>query len=252
MMQEQLDFFEEKGYFIFKSLIDEDTINKFWAEFEYLIETNPDIEFSKNAKIYRKDQISADERYDLRVINLLSLSLQTRLLSTENNVMSFINKFYNEKLACIQSLAYSKSSRQGPHSDKYLVSPPYIGKYNRNTLCAAWFACVDTDESNGALEIFPGSHKVENKPLLKNFQKDYKGYSQSLIKHIEQNGCKKEVFRAQKGDVLIWHGDFVHGGGKPLDDTKSRSSLVCHYARVEPKNVSGTILLNGEHKIYQR
>jgi hypothetical protein len=34
---------------------------------------------------------------------------------------------------------------------------------------------------------------------------------------------------AKKGDVLLWHAFFVHGGGTIVDPRARRRSMACHY-----------------------
>lgn len=42
-------------------------------------------------------------------------------------------------------------------------------------------------------------------------------------------GLKEQRFRANKGDVLIWHADLAHGGAPIKDRSRTRLSLVAHY-----------------------
>lgn len=171
------------------------------------------------------------DKTSLRAINTQNRSRLCRNMALADQITSLLFLFYEEALSCIQSLAYSRSSQQGAHSDLYLVNPPYIGEYNRASLCAAWIACEDADEKNGGLIIYPGSHHL-TKPRYEDCS-SYQDYSNKLIQLCEDNSIKAEVFHAKKGDVLIWHGDFVHAGGIPIDQTTTRASLVCHYARID-------------------
>ena len=133
------------------------------------------------------------------------------------------------------------SSEQRAHSDKVLVSPPYIGPYDRETLAASWLALEASSEANGALIIYPGSHKLPKRGLFDGFEESYAAYTNWLDTWLQENGFKAVTFRAEPGDILFWHGDFIHAGGaiqSPSDTPPTRKSLVCHYASIPAEQAS--------------
>jgi ectoine hydroxylase-related dioxygenase (phytanoyl-CoA dioxygenase family) len=54
-------------------------------------------------------------------------------------------------------------------------------------------------------------------------------FKQYIASEIEQHGLKAETLLAQKGDVLIWHSQLLHGGSEIIDKRRTRKSLVTHY-----------------------
>lgn len=44
----------------------------------------------------------------------------------------------------------------------------------------------------------------------------------------EERGLETKTFMAKKGDVLIWHGDLMHGGAPIQDQSITRKSLIAH------------------------
>ena len=48
---------------------------------------------------------------------------------------------------------------------------------------------------------------------------------------LEKHGIEEKVVTGKKGDVLIWHGQLLHGGLPINDHTLTRKSLVTHYWR---------------------
>lgn len=146
-------------------------------------------------------------------------------------VTDFLSLYYGTAPSVLQTLTYKYSSQQGAHSDLHLVNPPTTGtKYNRQSLAAAWFACEEANKNNGALVIYPKSHLLDKK-LYTDFD-NYAAYVQYLEKLCADNGIKPEIFEAKKGDVLFWHGDFVHAGGAIESLNTTRKSLVVHYANI--------------------
>jgi ectoine hydroxylase len=99
-----------------------------------------------------------------------------------------------------------------------------------------------TDVTNGPLIYYPGSHKL---PYLKNADLGLKEnrllldenpnakYEQKIQEVLDKNKLHSLEFHANSGDVLIWHGNLVHGGKKMLDNNRTRKSMVIHYLREE-------------------
>ena len=58
---------------------------------------------------------------------------------------------------------------------------------------------------------------------------EYGRVLQRIHEFSAERGLKTERFMAKKGDVLIWHGDLMHGGAKIVDPSLTRKSLVAHF-----------------------
>lgn len=229
-------FFAENGYVVFEKAISDDVIDEFWRDAEHQISENPALRFSVGEEIFdNKTRWSRKIDPDgptLRVIDMERHSAPTVKLALNDIIVDFLRAEYSAAPTCIQTLTYEKSSEQGPHSDKYLVAPPTVGMdYNRESLRAAWIACEATDEKNGALILYPGSHRLAKKQYGKDIA-DYGEYMRYLDNLCEENECSRKTFYAAKGDILFWHADFVHAGGAIKDRTRTRKSLVAHYAQI--------------------
>ena len=225
------EHFFQYGYVVLENAVPIPQVDAFWSEFEQLRHSDPLLQYAEYGDIYLGANLEQSRRMDLRVINLQARSPKCRHMAMHKPIVESIDGFFGKPMSCIQTLTYSKSSRQGAHSDLLLVCPPYAGQYERSTLCASWVACEDANEDNGTLIIYPGSHKIP-KLTLEQCGNDYGRYVNSLQDSCAKNGIRPEFFLARKGDVLIWHGDFIHAGGIPRDSARSRASLVCHYAAV--------------------
>ena len=131
------------------------------------------------------------------------------------------------RMSFLQSLYFPFSSKQGAHSDKFLVSPP--GKpYERETLVGVWIALDESNADNGALFGWEGSHLVPGKPTLQ-AAASYGDYCEGLTGLLSSRGLSQHLIEAQPGDVIVWGSDFVHGGSMPLKPDIPRRSLVLHY-----------------------
>ncbi|BBK38595.1 hypothetical protein STAQ_36730 [Allostella sp. ATCC 35155] len=231
------DLFDREGYAVLRGALLGEEVDAFWSEFEMLRAADGLLLYAEHGSVHRGDEpVIADRRRELRAINTQNRSPRARGLAMHPALAPTIEALAGQTVGCIQTLCYSVSSRQGAHSDKFLVAPSYIGPYDRNSLVASWIACEDAGEENGGLVIFPGSHRLP-KSTVYDFGCDYGRYVSYLEDLCRVHDIAPQCFHARKGDVLIWHGDFVHAGGIPRDASLGRASLVCHYAAVPPDAV---------------
>jgi ectoine hydroxylase-related dioxygenase (phytanoyl-CoA dioxygenase family) len=230
-------FFEENGYVIFQGAVDAGLCAQARAQLAETIERHgPALVCQRFSKIGAFPEFGLKSIFDefniIRITNVEQYSAFFRTLALSDVVKRFLGDYYGgAQPTLLQTLTYAYSSQQGAHSDLRLVSPGWAGNYDRGTLAAAWFALEDADTTNGALVIYPGSHKIEKKQLAE-FD-GYGTYVDYLKDLMAQHGIEEKVFTAKQGDVLFWHGDFVHAGGVATDQSKTRLSLVCHYAKID-------------------
>ena len=234
-LSESLAHFEERGYVVLQQAIDSPQVDDFWEEVERNIGGNEELTLAIYGEVLKNREVGGRvlrNQQVLRIIDLEDHSPKSHDMMLAPAVTRFFHAWYGEAPTAIQTLTYKYGSQQGAHSDLHLVSPPTVGPYyGRESLAAAWFACEDADEANGALVIYPGSHRLLKKPL-QSFGDDYGAWVGYLDTLCRARGCEPEIFNARKGDILIWHGDLVHAGGPIRDFDRTRKSFVVHYARV--------------------
>lgn len=134
-----------------------------------------------------------------------------------------------------QSINFIRGSEQDTHSDSI-----HMTTYPLGGLLGVWIALEDVTDENGPLHYYPGSHKLPYY-LNKDYDnegsalfigsKSYSAYERMIEKKIAEQGLKKEIFRAKKGDLLIWHANLFHGGEKHRNPEATRKSMVLHYFR---------------------
>ncbi len=239
-IDEKILFFKDNGYVVFEQIIPHNLINNFSQDFESLLRDNKPLKVNLlEETISFKDIDSEIEKIKYikfgRFIDIEKYLSLCKELIFYPDISDFLTNLYQgNKPTNLQTLTYKYSSQQGEHSDKYLVSPDWVSGYNRNTLTAAWIALEDSDESNGALIIYPGSHLISDKKRLReDFDNNYGRYVHYCQDICQQNNLQPEYFYAKKGDVLFWHSDFIHAGGSVKTWAKTRFSLVCHYADIK-------------------
>jgi len=135
-----------------------------------------------------------------------------------------------EPIIC-NTINFERGSGQELHFDTWYMAPPKEAQ-----LIATWAALEDISPEAGALRYVPGSHKI--KPYIFNKSgctvASYEELPQAVDyvnEEIERLGLQEETFIANKGDVLIWHAQLLHGGSPVKDPSLTRRSLVTHFWR---------------------
>lgn len=148
-------------------------------------------------------------------------------------LINILNFLLDKEVVPFQTLNFVKGSNQRAHSDSI-----HMTTYPLGYLVAVWIALEDTNEKNGPLFYYRGSHKLpyllnndfnDTSTTLKLGRKDYKNYEDVVEEIIQKNHLEKEVFLAKKGDVFIWHANLIHGGSPTIDHSLTRKSMVIHY-----------------------
>lgn len=169
-----------------------------------------------------------------KILDLHYVSEATRAAVFAEPVTRFLRLVFEADVLAFQSLAFEWGSNQGLHQDSAYV----VVDREPLHLAAAWLALEDISPGSGELEIFVGSHRMDEFVFggdRKFFHPDWDGaevhdrYQAHLAHQIEARGYHRETFLARKGDVLIWSADVVHGGSHVRVPEATRRSLVTHY-----------------------
>lgn len=241
-IHQALETFRVKGYAILRGAVAPELCTQFWGEVEKALDEEADLRVVAGGAPVRnaeRDQpfgpLWDGQGNPQRIIDIEAHVAMTPQLMLHPVVTQFLCGAIGGAPTCIQTLTYSHSSQQASHSDKFLVSPRAAGPYDRETLVASWIALEAADDANGALIVWPGSHRLPKRRLKADFAGDYGAYVRHLETLCREAGIAPVRFHAEQGDVLFWHGDLVHGGGSIADKTRTRKSLVSHYAMLGRK-----------------
>ncbi|MEO1040893.1 MAG: phytanoyl-CoA dioxygenase family protein [Pseudomonadota bacterium] len=232
--------FERDGYAVLRGEVPPSLCDAFWSDVEKSLATDGDLRIVSAGKPVRNAEraqpysaLWSGRGDPERIIDIEAQVARAPQLMLHESIASFLRGALGGAPTCIQTLTYSHSSQQAAHSDKFLVSPRAAGPYDRNTLIASWVALEASDDGNGALIVWPGSHRLPKRRLKDDFAGKYGAYVAHLKELCADAGIEPIRFYAEQGDVLFWHGDLVHAGGKIEEPSRTRKSLVCHYAQVK-------------------
>ena len=219
-------FWVEHGYLIIPGLVSGDSIDRTWTAYETAL---ADGTFGERR--YVNDARTLDDRTldpHLRVPEI-------RALQSDPAVLAWTDLLFGRKTVPFQTIMGHAGSQQAAHSDSI-----HMTTYPLGYLIANWVAFEDITPDSGVLEFYPGSHRL---PYLLSAQVGIapyefkeKGYSvymeryePRLLAECLAAGHTKKTFDAKKGDVLFWHANLIHGGGRRIDPDASRKALVCHF-----------------------
>ncbi|HEU5086116.1 MAG TPA: phytanoyl-CoA dioxygenase family protein [Roseiflexaceae bacterium] len=136
----------------------------------------------------------------------------------------------NEPYA-VQTMLYFKppgARGQALHQDNfYLRAQP-------GTCAAAWMALDPCDESNGCMQVVPGSHRW---PLLCTEKADTSISFTDVTVPIPE-GQEVAPVLMQPGDVLFFNGQLVHGSYPNTTTDRFRRALIGHYIEGDATQVA--------------
>lgn len=215
-LQEKILQWSDKGFMVLDHFFDDAIVAAVNQEIDRIVEHDL-ISFTHDNKLPFANRISERIKkvtYDDRIIAILKFLL-------------------GKEVVPFQTLNFIKGSNQRAHSDSI-----HMTTYPLGYLIAVWIALEDTNEENGSLFYYPGSHKLpyllnndfnEMSSLLQLGKKDYQDYEDVVEDIIKKNKLAKKVFYAKKGDVFIWHANLLHGGSPIVNENLTRKSMVIHY-----------------------
>jgi len=176
-------------------------------------------------------------RYNNKIMFAINNSSLLKRIGTNKNLLSIIQLLLGKKVELFQSINTLLATEQRTHSDAiHMTTFPY------GNLIAVWIALEDISDESGPLHYYPGSHKL---PYILNRDfnnigtrftlgdREYSEYEDKIESIVKKHDLKKEVFLANKGDVIIWHSNLLHGGEPLLNKNKTRKSMILHYSSTD-------------------
>jgi hypothetical protein len=209
-----------------------------WAQQGYCIIDFPDNTFSelslqiieelKDYFDFQKIQQNADtNRRKQDAIDLDGV----RKIATNQVIIEILSKVYGKKAFPFQTLNFPVGSQQASHSDHV-----HFDSVPNQFMAGVWVALEDTDENNGSLFYYPGSHlwpRLDNTLLgshsTEELANSYDLFPQAWDAIATKKGVIKTQFHAKKGQCLLWASNLVHGGSPQKDPYRTRWSQVTHY-----------------------
>ena len=225
---ELLAHYIDNGYVVLKKATDESVIDEYLAFFEDAWNDPPDGCWLQ----WKQQCLPMDRKFYDEVTKVGSLHFwfdRAGELIFPRRVLRFLTQIYERPPVTFQTLTMRKGSEESLHIDTgpLTLTEPL-------SLAGSWVALEDVQPLSGEFQFVPGSHRLPE--LLhygtdKAHHFDYDEFGKILsttLRMCEERGLETKTFMAEKGDVLIWHGDLMHGGVQIQDSTRTRKSLIAH------------------------
>ena len=156
-------------------------------------------------------------------------------LLRDADLVEIVSVLLGARALPFQTIMGHKASEQPAHSDAI-----HMTTYPLGYLAAAWLAFEDISPDSGPLVYYPGSHRL---PYVfsddvaispDEFRNEGYGpyaqrYEPRIAALVAEHGLEARTFMPRKGDLLLWHGNLIHGGAPRARIGTSRRALVCHY-----------------------
>ena len=215
--QESLRKFQEEGFAILPGFLSSGVVDRINSTIQTLQEVGK-VRF----------------RYGNKIMFAIEKSTFLKELWVDEKILELLSVLIGGEAKLFQSINFvNTGSQQKTHSDSIHMTTFPLGG-----LLGVWVALEDVDEENGPLHYYPGSHKL---PYYLNSDYDNEGnwwfigkkgygeYEKMLAQKIAEHQIQKKIFKAKKGDLLIWHANLLHGGESQLNKNRTRKSMVLHY-----------------------
>jgi len=166
----------------------------------------------------------------VKLLDLYAHSERARQIVFSEPILRFLTLVFERPALAFQSLYFRWGSQQDMHQDTAFVKVSSPLEF-----AASWIALEDIQPDSGELEYYVGSHLLDDYLFAGRYKwmpfrsSEYEAFLESLHVRSRERGLERRRFRPNKGDVLIWSADLVHGGSKNSRDGVTRKSLVTHY-----------------------
>jgi phytanoyl-CoA hydroxylase len=241
-LEAKLTQWRDEGVVVFEQAVDLGMIDLFLADLDFLCTHPKDFQLEMDIKGVQKrlaevtqgEMDSGSAKFNC----IETISKAAVALSMTPAICRFLRHVFGGAPAVLQSLTFLKGSQQPVHIDyPYVRTQKEIAK-----LAASWIPLESIHPDSGPLAYYPGSHKIVISAFF-----DWGGgsilmepdstrtpveFAAYLIGRIQAAGIRERVFCPRKGDVLIWHGNLMHGGAAIENHALTRKSYVTHYTSV--------------------
>ena len=209
--------YNKEGYIVLKNVFTEDEIDK-------VISAMYEKGFNPNYTLVKTRDAN-------RCQDLWENSESVKNLSTKPEILSILEMLYGREVVPFQTLNFLCGTQQMAHSDTI-----HFSSLPAKFMAGVWIALEDVTHENGPLFYYPGSHKMPEynfnhfrEGLVDNSYANYHDYELFMEELMLNSPYEKMEFLANKGDVLIWSANIVHGGSPVINPDSTRLSQVTHY-----------------------
>ena len=226
--EDQIKHFATEGYLIVKGLFQPEELAEIEATFQQ-ISLAPVPGFFE--PVMEQDVDDPLKRYP-RVMHPHRFNETAKKYMLHQPVMAVLGDLYGEEAYSAQSMFYYKppgSRGQALHQDNFYL------KVEPGNCIAAWMAVDAADEENGSLMVVPKTNDYDIVcPETADSQESF------TVHYVKPPKDQKAIpVIMDKGDVLFFNGNLIHGSYRNKSKDRFRRAFICHYANSSATHISG-------------
>ncbi|MEC0230120.1 phytanoyl-CoA dioxygenase family protein [Paenibacillus alba] len=236
LTKQQKQHFDTEGYVIVKGLFSEQNLKEIDETFEAMSHQiipgyfEPDL---------HSDLADPLKRYP-RVMHPHRFSETAKSYMLHQPIMEVLADLYEEEALAAQSMFYYKppgSRGQALHQDNFYL------QVEPGNCIAAWTAIDPADEENGGLLVVPKTNTLDlSCPDLADAKESFTTH---YVKPPKDEKAMPVIM--ERGDVLFFNGNLIHGSYRNKTKDRFRRAFICHYA-----NASATHIGNHYRPLYRQ
>lgn len=227
----QMAQWEQDGYLIIQGLFGRDEMDNIQAYFDAVAERGEPVRgWSPDFENIKKHPDNVLLRYP-RFMHPHRVHEDSKAMLLDARVFGVLSQLLGEEAVACQSMYYFKppgAKGQALHQDNFYLD------VEPGTCIAAWTAVDRVSPENGGLYVVPGTHKLETQcPETANANESFTTHLVSAPK-----GMKAIPTIMDRGDVLFFNGQVIHGSGVNRSKDQWRRSFISHYMPASSRCVS--------------
>ncbi|WP_274653580.1 phytanoyl-CoA dioxygenase family protein [Paenibacillus humicola] len=225
---EQKRHFDTEGYLIVKGLFRDEELREIDRTFEHI--------GSRTVPGYFEPDMSPENTDPLkrfpRIVHPHRFDETAKKYMLHRPVLDVLADLYGEEALAAQSMFYYKppgSRGQALHQDNFYL------KVEPGNCIAAWTAIDAADEENGGLLVVPKTNDYEIVcPELADAKESFTSH---YVKPPKEEKAIPAIM--DRGDVLFFNGNLIHGSYRNKSKDRFRRAFICHYANESATAISG-------------
>lgn len=215
------------GVTVIKGVFTSAQLDRTWAAYERAL--------ADGTVAVPAEPVDETDQHPGRALNAHAAIPEVEALLRDEHVLGIAGMLLGVAVRPFQTIIGHKGSQQRDHSDSI-----HMTTYPLGYLLATWTAFEDIHEDAGPLVYYPGSHRLPyvfandvgisaEDFRVSGYRTYHERYEPAVAELVERHELTKRSFYANKGDVLVWHANLIHGGSPRRDLQWTRKALVCHY-----------------------
>lgn len=156
-------------------------------------------------------------------------------LVRQEKIVDAIEDLYGENLLCWTTNFFIKEAND-PAFVSWHQDSTYWG-LSQPDVVTAWVALSESNESNGAMQVIPGTHLLDQIPHKDTFSKDnLLTRGQEVAVEVDQS--KAVSINLQPGEMSLHHVRIIHGS-PPNSSSKRRIGFAIRYIPTYVRQIEG-------------